>query len=161
MSRIDGSEALSTNLKGLMSAFPNAINKAVVKTANEVRNNAIKSISREQSMGRVYTHYFTAMLPNGALIEGKKRNKPHTASAPGDAPNTDSGTLVRSIAVENPRKGLSYVGTSVEYGKHLEFGTRRMAARPWLRPAMDKAAPELPNAITNAITEEIQKRRQK
>lgn len=145
MSRIDGSEALSTNLKGLMSAFPNAINKAVVKTANEVRNNAIKSISREQSMGRTY----------------QRGNVTHTASAPGGAPNTDTGNLVKRIATENPRKGLSYVGTSVEYGKHLEFGTRRMAARPWLRPAMDKAAPELPNAITNAITEEIQKRRQK
>lgn len=159
--KLEGSEALSTNLKGLMSAFPNAINKAVVKTASEVRNNALKSIRREQSMGRVYTHHFTAMLPSGALIEGKKRSKPHTASAPGDAPNTDTGRLVVSIATENPRKGLSYVGTSVEYGKYLEFGTRRVAARPWLRPAMDKAAPELPNAITNAITTEIEKRRQK
>ena len=144
--KLNGSEALSANLKGLMSAFPNAINKAVVKTANEVRNNAVKSISREQSIGRTY----------------QRGSVTHTASAPGDAPNTDTGNLVSKIATENPRKGLSYVGTSVEYGKHLEFSTRRrMAARPWLRPAMDKAAPELPSAITNAITEEIQKRRQK
>lgn len=28
------------------------------------------------------------------------------------------------------------VGTSVEYGVHLEFGTRKMQQYPWLRPAV-------------------------
>ncbi len=28
------------------------------------------------------------------------------------------------------------VGSNVEYAKYLELGTRRMAARPWLRPAL-------------------------
>ena len=161
MSAIKGSDALSTNLQGLMSAFPKAINRAVVKTANDVRNEAIDSIRKEQSQGRVYTHYFKAMLPNGALIEGERRGKPHTASAAGDAPNTDTGNLIGKIAVESPRRGVSFVGTSVDYGKFLEFGTKRMAERPWLQPAMDKKAPELPKSITNAITEEIQKRRQR
>lgn len=145
MSKVSGSDALSTNIKGLMSAFPKAINKAVAQTANNVRNEAITSISREQSMGRVY----------------QRGNITHIASAPGDAPNTDSGRLVDSIAVEKIRTSVYAVGTSVEYGKYLEFGTRQMAARPWLRRAMNKKAPELPNAITNAITEEIQKRREK
>jgi len=26
-----------------------------------------------------------------------------------------------------------YIGTTVQYGRHLEYGTRNMLARPWLR----------------------------
>ena len=152
---VQGGEALSKALKDLGAGLDGAVNKAIVRTANQVRGEAIKMISREQSMGRTYTHYFTAMLPNGALIEGEKRSKPHTASAAGDAPNTDTGRLVGSIAVENPRRGTSFVGTSVEYGKYLEFGTSKMAARPWLRPAMERNQAKLTENITNAIKESI------
>jgi len=31
------------------------------------------------------------------------------------------------------------VGTNVQYGTMLEFGTSRMAARPWLLPSFEKA----------------------
>jgi len=31
------------------------------------------------------------------------------------------------------------VGTSVEYGPHIEFGTVKMSAQPFLRPALDLA----------------------
>lgn len=152
---VQGGEQLSKALKDLGAGLDGAINKAIVRTANQVRGEAIKMISREISKGQVYTHHFTAMLPNGALIEGDKRSKPHTASAEGDAPNTDTGRLVSSIAVENKRRGTSFVGTSVEYGKYLEFGTSKMAARPWLRPAMERNQAKLTESITNAIKESI------
>ena len=32
-----------------------------------------------------------------------------------------------------------FVGTAVEYGPYVEFGTRRASARPFLRPALDLA----------------------
>ena len=35
----------------------------------------------------------------------------------------------------SPRKNEAYVGTNVEYAGHVEFGTRRAAAQPYLRPA--------------------------
>ncbi|MBO8173498.1 MAG: HK97 gp10 family phage protein [Bacillaceae bacterium] len=31
-----------------------------------------------------------------------------------------------------------YVGTNVEYAPYVEFGTRRMSAKPYLRPAVKK-----------------------
>jgi HK97 gp10 family phage protein len=34
-----------------------------------------------------------------------------------------------------PKNGQGYVGTNVEYGVYQEFGTRKMDARPFLRPA--------------------------
>ena len=136
---VQGGEALSKALKDLGAGIDGAVNKAIVRTANQVRGEAIKMISREISSGRVY-------------VRGKKI---HTASAAGDAPNTDEGILVGSIAVENPRRGTSFVGTSVEYGKYLEFGTSKMAARPWLRPAMERNEAKLTENITNAIKESI------
>ena len=31
-----------------------------------------------------------------------------------------------------------YVGTNVAYSQHVEYGTKRMAAQPYLRPALDE-----------------------
>lgn len=66
----------------------------------------------------------------------------HVASAPGQPPSPDFGTLRSSVSweVAKDAKGLvGRVGTNLEYGKHLELGTKRIAARPFLRPALDEA----------------------
>lgn len=65
--------------------------------------------------------------------------KVHRASAPGEPPAVDTGRLRSSITHEvkiqgNEVSGL--VGTNVEYAKYLELGTNKMAARPFLRPAV-------------------------
>ena len=36
-----------------------------------------------------------------------------------------------------PKLGQGYVGTAVQHGIYQEFGTRKMAAQPYLRPAID------------------------
>ena len=36
-----------------------------------------------------------------------------------------------------PKKGEAYYGTAVEYGIYQEFGTRKMAPQPYLRPAAE------------------------
>jgi len=43
------------------------------------------------------------------------------------------------------------VGTNVEYGKYLEFGTRRMRKFAWLYPAFAKHARQIFGMIENAI----------
>ena len=72
--------------------------------------------------------------------ESQIRYKPRrgvVAAKPGKAPNTDTGRLVQSIAFEFEDGGMKgLVGTNLRYGKHLEFGTNKMAARPWLKPAV-------------------------
>jgi len=63
-------------------------------------------------------------------------------SRAGDPPGIDTGTLANSIESDINRSELTgEVGTALEYGPHLEFGTTRMPARPWLRPAVAKVAP--------------------
>ncbi len=60
------------------------------------------------------------------------------ASRPGEPPRLDSGRLRDSIFARVSADGLSAeVGTDLDYGAQLEFGTQRMAARPWLHPAFE------------------------
>lgn len=52
----------------------------------------------------------------------------------------DTGRLRSSIANEMGRddRGLvARIGTDVHYASFVEFGTRRMRAQPFLRPALD------------------------
>lgn len=73
-------------------------------------------------------------------------------SAPGDPPGVDTGRLRASITTSwtggpaNGGDGVSppsddgqftvVVGTAVPYAVYLEYGTRKMAARPYFRPAL-------------------------
>jgi phage gpG-like protein len=58
-------------------------------------------------------------------------------SKPGEPPHKDHGTLRTSIAVDvNEAELVGRVGTNLPYGKHLELGTKRMAARPFLRRSL-------------------------
>ena len=60
-------------------------------------------------------------------------------SAPGEPPGKDTGRLRASVSHEVDRgKMVARVGTNVVYGKFLELGTRKMAARPWLRKAFNE-----------------------
>lgn len=48
----------------------------------------------------------------------------------------DTGRLRNSIThVARPGEKAVYIGTNVEYGPHVELGTRHMKAQPYLRPA--------------------------
>jgi HK97 gp10 family phage protein len=61
------------------------------------------------------------------------------ASAPGSPPHLRTNRLRSSIAyevTEGPRGIEARVGTNVQYALALELGTSRMAARPFLRPAL-------------------------
>lgn len=89
--------------------------------AQELRNEVVQLLS-QPGTGRRYT----------------RGNRTHTASAPGNAPAVDSGRLRQSIGVQQVAEGHYRVGTNVEYAPYLEYGTRRMAARPFLRPAFEK-----------------------
>lgn len=69
-------------------------------------------------------------------------------SRPGQAPNTDTGRLISSIgyAIERTRLGdrlVNKLKVNVKYGRYLEKGTSKMAARPFLRPAIKKHQKDL------------------
>ena len=75
-------------------------------------------------------------------------------SKPGEPPRKRTGTLQKSVAhairVE-PDAVVARVGTAVRYGYYLEFGTRKMAARPWLRPGFKEYAPTFGKVLATAL----------
>lgn len=71
------------------------------------------------------------------LKSGRTSYLTHQASAPGQPPAVDLGTLRNSIAMQEIRAGVFRVGTNVDYAPPLEFGAPpHLAARPFMRPAL-------------------------
>lgn len=62
-----------------------------------------------------------------------------------------TGTLRRSITSQFPTDLSGVVGTSVFYGQFVEFGTRRMGARPYLRPAAEAVLPGFSGRVAAAL----------
>jgi len=59
-------------------------------------------------------------------------------SIPGEPPHKQSASLQSSISWRFIDTLTVGIGPSVMYGLYLEFGTRKIAARPFMRPALDK-----------------------
>lgn len=90
------------------------------------------------------THAFAVAGIQGGPKSGRtyiRGGVAHTASAPGQYPASDTGRLASGVRMELPTLSniTGRVGTAVAYGPMLEFGTSRMAARPWLLPSFERA----------------------
>ena len=79
----------------------------------------------------------------------------HQASAPGEAPASDTGALANSIETRisksSPDYAESETGPTVEYGGMLEYGTSRVKARPYARPTLDEDADLIQDAMRRAL----------
>jgi hypothetical protein len=76
------------------------------------------------------------------------------ASRPGDPPAPDTGALRNSIDYELTSETTSRVGTNSVYAEPLEFGTTRIAPRPFMRPSLAKAAPLMGPVVAGVLKEE-------
>jgi len=56
----------------------------------------------------------------------------------------DTGRLRNSISTAKGDKTTMFVGTNVEYAPYVEFGTHKMSAQPYMRPAAEKVKQKLP-----------------
>ena len=103
---VNGVDQVKANLEVRRKLIKEAQKKALVLAAFKLHTNIVHSISSDESIGRTYTHYFVTGK-NGGIFQGKKRNKPHIASKPGDAPNIDDGKLVRRLGFDNSPKAVA------------------------------------------------------
>lgn len=93
---------------------------------------AQKSILRGPKTGRIY----------------KRGTVTHQASAPGEPPANDHGFLANYINADIDYSELTAnLRASAPYAVNLEYGTRKMAARPFFRPAVDKIKPQAKGVI--------------
>lgn len=78
---------------------------------------------------------------------GSKLQKGAENNAP-----VDSGTLKRSITIEIEDDGLTAViAPHTDYAAYVEYGTRYMAAQPYMRPAYEKAKAEFKSKMEELV----------
>lgn len=149
--RLEGGPELERALREMGPEMEREIAMALDKTGLTLRGDIIKRYQRGPATGEPRS--------------GKGRAGASRASAPGEAPMTDSGDLVRgtvynrvpgelAVEVENTTKtkdGRHF------YGFILEFGSRdgRIKERPAWRPAIEKIRPRFVGWIEDAIKKAI------
>lgn len=109
----------------ISAAYNRKVKQIIASSGNMVRNTAVKSIQDHGSSGRAYEKY--------------NPRRTHVASAAGNPPNTDTGYLASNIHIVIDNDGLGVdVESRAEYSEQLEFGTSKMAARPFMQPALEE-----------------------
>lgn len=151
----------------VFDVYTKEINDRVLKVAFQIEAEAKRSMGQSTAaiMEGLRSGLISPDAIVGAKkLKRTKSGKFHLASLPGSPPNVDSGRLRASVSTNHSRSAAirgkvgakakaedgvgrptetgknftAVVGTNVEYGRYLELGTQKMAARPWLRPAFEK-----------------------
>jgi HK97 gp10 family phage protein len=86
-----------------------------------------------------------------SISAGSVSGKKHKPSAQNTPPNRDTGVLQAHLRAELVSPLEAQVSSEAPYASALEFGTSRMEARPYMRPARDKKAPEIQRLFETEI----------
>ncbi len=135
---IKGLKEVNAALQAYGKDLGNSLALIVDATALEAVTDVRKAIQGPPKTGREYAR-------------GVNNDKVHRASAPGEAPATDTGGLVISIYNESRGKYAKAIGSRLDYAYYLEFGTFKMAKRPSWIPAVERAIPKMLKRVEIAI----------
>ncbi len=125
---VGGLQSLHRKISAASKAAEKAALDALIATAYKTQGNAVRLIHSGPKSGH---HY------------GK-----HQASAPGEPPASDTGALARSIKVKYDRgAGTASVVAYAPYAYWLEFGTTKMAPRPFMGVGFMMAKAEIPQLV--------------
>lgn len=114
--------------------------KGVVAGTELVFETATAKIAEPPKTGRIY----------------RRRGVEHQASAPGEAPATDVGTLIQSGSTGyDAEEVVGRANWSAKHAPFLEFGTARMDPRPFARPSLDEKASEVQELIAAGVAAEL------
>ena len=134
MVKITGRMAHAARLKRLRSpGMVREIGKAIKAAADELEGEAEHSITAGAASGQ----------------KGGKHQ--HIPSLPGQPPNEEFGTLRANIETKMTRQLTAEVSSNAPYGAALEFGTSKMAERPFMRPAAEKTRPKAQKLVADAV----------
>ena len=129
-------------LKTLQKDLEPDFQEIVKGGAQLIRGEAIKSIQSGAKSGIVYEKY--------------NPRRTHRASAPGEAPASDTGNLVSKIIVRQDGKDKTNVESNAHYSAYLEYGTSKMEPRPFMLPAFEKSKKPIINAVFNRVKRKIE-----
>jgi len=111
-----------------------------------------KTLQKLKNVGEVYKQKVNEVLQEGAekikedAIASMKEGlgKP---SSPGSPPNKQSYDLANSIEIKKAGTTIA-VGSEVDHAAYMEFGTRYIEPRPWLKPAYRKNIDAIKTKLT-------------
>lgn len=138
--QVRGTQEVAAALARFGAEVSAQVSKAVAATALEALTDIRKAIQGPPKTGKLY--------PRG--VNG---DKVHQASAPGEAPATDTGALVSSTYFTQPDSMTAAIGSRLEYAFFLEFGTMKIEPRPSWIPAAERAAPRLEKRLQRIIAQ--------
>ena len=103
-------------------------------------------------------HATAEITANGAIDTGRLKNS-ITFAVSGDssrqhAYNDDEGTSYSEIVNGGGKESdqILYLGTNVEYAQFVEAGTHKMAARPFIRPAVQNNIAEFQDIFLTVLS---------
>lgn len=86
-----------------------------------------------------------------SITEGSISGPGHIPSLPGEPPNADTRQLDGDIHTVVVGRGRVNVESIAPYSAALEFGTSKMAARPYMGPSAAKKRPEAKRLVAEAV----------
>lgn len=135
--RVRNLSSLQAKVKRLDWGIQAAVIAALRSLANPIEQD-IKQELRKTKSGPVVTRY--------------RPQRQVKVSRPYEAPAEDLGMLVNSIEVDvDPSQFNMTIAALAPYARELEYGTRNMLPRPFLRPALTRWRQRIIDAIHNAI----------
>ncbi len=144
--KIEGLEKIKKASTDIHASVQKELQKALLASAMKVEREAKDLIRKGPKTGRIY----------------KRRTVTHRASAPGESPASDTGRLLGSItSYINKIAGLEAFVVAgrgaVKYARMLEFGTTKIAARPFMLPAYMKSKAFITERLNRAVNDGIKK----
>ncbi len=125
-------KSIDPKYRETIQKYETELSRIVKFGINDVRNIAVQNIS------------------NGAK-SGTVRRDGHKQSAVGEYPATDTGYLISNINVIFESNLSGRVESNADYSSHLEFGTSKMGARPFLQPSLEQTRPKVKRMVNNIV----------
>ncbi len=95
-----------------------------------------------------------------SITAGAVSGKGHVPSAPGEPPNNDTGYLAGAIVTIKTAPLEVEVSSNAGYAAALEFGTSKIAARPYMAPARDAKRKEVADMVKNTVNDVVRRSKQ-
>lgn len=86
-----------------------------------------------------------------SITRGAVSGKNHVPSRPGEPPNQDTGVLANNIETVQVTPLRVEVSSNAPYAAELEFGTSKMAERPYMRPAVIKTRAKVSELVALSV----------
>lgn len=87
-----------------------------------------------------------------SITAGSISGAGHIPSLPGQPPNADTRFLDTNIETEIGGPGIVTVTSKAPYSAALEYGTSKMAARPFMRPATERNRKKVAKMVGDAVS---------